>query len=75
MARKSARQPGCHSKAGAQAGRAGRSPRVLELVEVVREHGLLTVVVHEGVSLPDAVELLETPRKELMPCGIDAMRH
>lgn len=41
------------------------SPGVLELVQIVGEHGLLPVVVHEGVPLADAVELLETPREEL----------
>lgn len=41
------------------------SPRVFEFVEVVSEHRLLPVVVHEGVSLSDAVELLKTPREQL----------
>lgn len=46
-------------------GRSIHPPGVFEFVEVVGEHGLLSVVVYEGVPLSDPVELLETPREQL----------
>lgn len=45
------------------------SPGVFELVQIVGKHGLLPVVVHEGISLSDTVELLKAPHEQLDKTG------